>query len=161
MIAAKASRNTELGFMLLQYSKTFDSPRYIHQISLFTALLSLSLSIYIYMLPYWVEHFSGEFSGYCISWNAIALLKNWAHSVAVNVYKKKSKEKSLQKRKNYDGSGVRYPTDVKSAGFRSQLEATHVSSHNEESWYNEPVCMWMTIYMRVWICACKTVGLSK
>ena len=33
---------------------------------------------------------------------------------------------------NDDGTGVRYPTDVKSAGFRSQLEGSHESNHTEE-----------------------------
>ena len=36
-----------------------------------------------------VEHFSGGFAGYNISWNAKALLKNWALSMAHNVYVKK------------------------------------------------------------------------
>ena len=39
--------------------------------------------------------------------------------------------------------GVRYPTDLKSAGFQSQLEASRVFSHTEEYWYNETVCLWM------------------
>ena len=33
---------------------------------------------------------------------------------------------------NDDSSGVRYPTDLKSVGFPSQLEASRVSSHTEE-----------------------------
>ena len=44
-------------------------------------------------------------------------------------------------------SGVRCPTDVKSNGFRSQLEASRWSSHTEELWYNETVCLWMKIYI--------------
>ena len=31
--------------------------------------------------------------------------------------------------------------------FRSQLRESSVSSHIEELWYNETVCLWMTIYM--------------
>ena len=46
-----------------------------------------------------------------------------------------------------DIPAVRYPTDVKSAVFRSQLEASHVSDHTEELWYNKTVCLWMTIYI--------------
>ena len=37
-------------------------------------------------------------------------------------------------------------SSVKLRGFRSQLEASHVSSHPEELWYNETVCQGMTIY---------------
>ena len=33
-----------------------------------------------------------------------------------------------------------------SAGFRSQLQESIVSSHTKELWYNETVCLWMTIY---------------
>ena len=47
----------------------------------------------------------------------------------------------------------RYDTksNVKLGGFRSQLQASNVSSHTEELWYNETVCLWMTIYIeRKW-----------
>ena len=42
----------------------------------------------------------------------------------------------------------RYDTksNVKLGGFRSQLQASDVSSRTEELWYNETVCLWMTIY---------------
>ena len=42
----------------------------------------------------------------------------------------------------------RYDTksNVKSGRFQSQLGASYVSSHTEELWYNETVCLWMTIY---------------
>ena len=46
--------------------------------------------------------------------------------------------------------GVRYPTDVKSAGFQSQQKAYHLCSHTEELWYNETICMWM-IYIYIYI----------
>ena len=42
---------------------------------------------------------------------------------------------------NVDCSRVKYPTDVKSAGFRSRLEASRGSRYTEESSYNEPVCL--------------------
>ena len=42
---------------------------------------------------------------------------------------------------------VRYPTGVKSAGFRSQFEAFLVFSHTDKFWFNEIVCLWMTIYI--------------
>ena len=42
-----------------------------------------------------------------------------------------------------DACVVRYPTNVKSADFRSQLEAFPVSSHTDELWYNETVCLWI------------------
>ena len=43
----------------------------------------------------------------------------------------------------------RYDTksNVKSEGFRFQLQASFVSSHTEELWYNETACLWMTIYI--------------
>ena len=37
-------------------------------------------------------------------------------------------------------------SNVKLGGFRSQLQASYVSSLTEELWYNETVCLWMTIY---------------
>ena len=37
-------------------------------------------------------------------------------------------------------------SNVKLGGFRSRLEASYVSSHTEELWYNETVCQWLTIY---------------
>ena len=52
---------------------------------------------------------------------------------------------------NDDGSVVRYPTDVKSAGFRSQHEASCVSSHSEEFLYYETFCLSMTIYIYIYI----------
>ena len=36
-------------------------------------------------------------------------------------------------------------SNVKLAGFRSQLQASYLSNHTEELWYNETVCLWMTI----------------
>ena len=43
----------------------------------------------------------------------------------------------------------RYDTmsNVKLGEFRSQLQASNVSSLTEEFWYNEAVCLWMTIYI--------------
>ena len=43
----------------------------------------------------------------------------------------KKKKKSFAYAKRNDSFWVRYPTDFMSVGFRSQLEATHVSSHIE------------------------------
>ena len=45
----------------------------------------------------------------------------------------------------------RYTTksNVKLYGFRSQLQASHVSSHTEKLWYNETVCLGINIYMCV------------
>ena len=50
-----------------------------------------------------------------------------------------------------DGSGINHSTDVKSAGFQSWLEASHVYRPSEEIWYNETVCPWMTIYIYIYI----------
>ena len=41
--------------------------------------------------------------------------------------------------------------NVKLGGFRSQLQASYVSSHTEQMWYNETVCLWMTIYIYIYI----------
>ena len=41
-------------------------------------------------------------------------------------------------------------SNVKLVGFRSQLQASYVSSHTEELWYNETVCLWMTIYIYIY-----------
>ena len=42
-------------------------------------------------------------------------------------------------------------TNIKLGGFRSQLQASYVSCHTEELWYNESVCLWMTIYIYIYI----------
>ena len=42
-------------------------------------------------------------------------------------------------------------SNVKLGGFRSQLQATYVSSLTEELWDNETVCLWMTIYIYIYI----------
>ena len=34
--------------------------------------------------------------------------------------------------------------------FRSQLQASYVSSHTEELWYKKTVCLWMTIYIYIY-----------
>ena len=41
--------------------------------------------------------------------------------------------------------------DTKLGRFRSQLQASCVSSHTEELWYNETVNRWMTIYIYIYI----------
>ena len=47
----------------------------------------------------------------------------------------------------------RYDTksNVKLGGFRPQLQASYVPSQTEELWYNEIVCLWMTIYIYIYI----------
>ena len=52
---------------------------------------------------------------------------------------------------NDDGLGVRYPTAVKLAGFRFQLNASNMSSYTEELHYKETVRLWMTIYIYIYI----------
>ena len=42
-------------------------------------------------------------------------------------------------------------SNVKLDGFRSRLQASHVSSHTEEFWENETVCLWMAIYTYIYI----------
>ena len=41
---------------------------------------------------------------------------------------------------------------VKLGGFRSQLELT---GHTDELWYNETICLWMTIYIYMCVCVDK------
>ena len=36
---------------------------------------------------------------------------------------------------------------IKLGKFQSQLEASHMSGYTEELWYNETVCLWMTVSM--------------
>ena len=47
----------------------------------------------------------------------------------------------------------RYDTksNVKLGGFRSQVQASYVSSHTEVLWYKETVCLWITIYIYIYI----------
>ena len=40
---------------------------------------------------------------------------------------------------------------VKLGGFRSQLQVSYMSSHTEELWCNETVCLRMTIYIYIYI----------
>ena len=42
-------------------------------------------------------------------------------------------------------------SNVKLGGFRPQPQASYVSSHTEKLWYNETVCLWMTIYIYIYI----------
>ena len=47
----------------------------------------------------------------------------------------------------------RYDTEsnIKLGGFQSQLQASYVSSRTEVLWYNEKVCLLMTIYIYIYI----------
>ena len=56
-----------------------------------------------------------------------------AESVYVNIYLKNT----FSYTENANSSGVRYPTNIKSTGFRSKLEASRMSSHTEELCYNK------------------------
>ena len=42
-------------------------------------------------------------------------------------------------------------SNVKLGGFRSQLQPSYVSSYTEELWYKETVCLWMIIYIYIYI----------
>ena len=51
-------------------------------------------------------------------------------------------------------------SSVKLGGFQFQLQGPYVSSHIEELWYNETVCLWMIyIYIYIYIYM-KTVNKS-
>ena len=41
--------------------------------------------------------------------------------------------------------------NVKLGGFWSQLQASYMSTHIEELWYNKTVSLWMTIYIYIYI----------
>ena len=38
-------------------------------------------------------------------------------------------------------------SNIKLGRIRSQHQAPYMSSHTKELWYNETVCLWMTIYI--------------
>ena len=42
-------------------------------------------------------------------------------------------------------------SNIKLGGFRSQLQASYMTSHTEELWYNETVGLWMTVYIYIYI----------
>ena len=42
-------------------------------------------------------------------------------------------------------------SNLKLGGFQSQLQASYVSSHTEELWYNETVCLWKSLYIYIYI----------
>ena len=99
-------------------------------------LSSLSLSLYIYIYIYAPPR------------KRKTLFMNWAFRLLISVYVNDYvHSKFLCLRWGGDGFGVRYPTDVKSAGFRSQLVVSRESSHTEKLWYNETISLWMTIYI--------------
>ena len=41
-------------------------------------------------------------------------------------------------------------SNIKLGGFRSQLQASYMSSHIEELWYKETICLWITIYIYIY-----------
>ena len=71
--------------------------------------------------------------------------------IYIYIYMKDKGKKFLHSRWDDDGSRVRYPTDVKSLGFRSLLEASSGSTQTKELWYDETVWLWMTIYIYIYI----------
>ena len=75
-----------------------------------------------------------------------ALLMNWALQVAVNLYVKNTLKNSFTYAESDNGSEVRYPIDVKSDRFQSQLDVSCGSSYTEELWYNKIVYEWQYIY---------------
>ena len=48
-------------------------------------------------------------------------------------------------------------SNVKLGWGLSQLQASYMSSHSEELWYNETVCLWMMIYIYMCVCVCVCV----
>ena len=76
-----------------------------------------------------------------------------ADSVHAKIYLLKN---SLAYTKNDCTSKGRYWTDVKSAKFRSQFVASHVSIHTEELYKNETVSV--DDYICVCVCVCVLLG---
>ena len=70
-----------------------------------------------------------------------------ADTVYVNIICIKN---SLTYAENDDSSRVRFPTDITSIEFRSQLKASRVSSHIEELGDNETVYLYDCIYMYIY-----------
>ena len=75
---------------------------------------------------------------------------NWALRYLVR--QKCEQTKATTKAYNYRADEVRllaewYGTksNVKLGWFSSQLQVSYESTHTEELWYNETVCLWMTI----------------
>ena len=46
-------------------------------------------------------------------------------------------------------------SNVKLGGFRSQLQASNVSSHTEKLGFNETLYLWMPIYIYLCVCVCE------
>ena len=66
------------------------------------------------------------------------------------------------------GLGVCHQPDIKLRGFQSQFWASYVSSHTEELWYNETVCLWMKthiyyiyIYIYIYIVYQLTINIKE
>ena len=84
-----------------------------------------------------------------------SFLKKLSTSVADNVKYKQMKVDTYTQnpRADFDlhtGYRVCHQPKVKLGGFRSRLEESRVSSHTEELWYNETVCLLM-IYIYIMI----------
>ena len=52
-------------------------------------------------------------------------------------------------------------SNVVLGGFRFQLQASYMSCHTEELWYNETVSLWMTIYIYIYIYTGKNLHAIK
>ena len=46
-----------------------------------------------------------------------------------------------------EGEPLDISSSEKLSGFRFSFEASCVTTRTEELWYNETICLWMTIYM--------------
>ena len=84
-----------------------------------------------------------------------ALLTNWAlrYPIVQNVNKRNDKYALIPSVmfSRRHGVGVWHQPNEKLSVFRSSLGATRMSNHTEELWYNETVCLWMTIYIYIYI----------
>ena len=109
-----------------------------------------SLSNPIYMLPQTDRALEWGMAGCHLHEKSKALHMNWALWKSMAYFFKYIHVKIFFG-VNDESSGEWYPTEFTSVGFRSQIQASRVSSHTEELWYNERVCLWMTIYIYIYI----------
>ena len=76
---------------------------------------------------------------------------NWAlwYLVRQNVKQTKATIECLMSTDSWERNDTK--SKVKLGRVQSQLEASYVSSHTEELWYNETACLWRTIYIYIYI----------
>ena len=117
--------------------------------------LSLSLSVYIYIYICDPRRLSTLAKELTVATHVIQSSSNKLStpvSVSVNVNKRKINSYTFKFfRLLWDCWWLCYQADVKLIGLQSQLEASLVSSHTNELWFNEIVCGWIYIIKKKYI----------